>query len=293
MGPLLKFPDPMIPRDILDPNPDSHIHTIADRFSGAGGSSMIKNGVTVDQSLNGSATSAAAGVSSYKDLEKILNNSMYGEGVMGELYEFLGGNVQNQNNVYSLAETILANEQSINNAKLANQMSQENATTAFLRQKQLNKDAMEFNAEEAQKARDYDMYMSNTAVQRKMSDLKAAGLNPILAYAQGGSTYGGAGSGASIGNSTAQSAQAFQAPVQRQDIDQESNAKLLNTVLGIVGEMLAINESAKAQVSTSYQTLLADIARGLAGNAGDIINAKTNQKARNIQSYWSKVRGNG
>lgn len=50
----------------------------------------------------------------------------------------------------------------------------------------------EFNANEAQKARDYTTMMSNTAYQRSMADMKKAGLNPILAYQQGGaSTPGG------------------------------------------------------------------------------------------------------
>lgn len=52
-------------------------------------------------------------------------------------------------------------------------------------QERQNKVAMEFNAAEAAKNRDWQKMMSDTAHQREVSDLQAAGLNPVLS-AMGG-----------------------------------------------------------------------------------------------------------
>ena len=76
------------------------------------------------------------------------------------------------------------------------------AKAQFTNQQILDQQARDFNASEAEKQRAWEEYMSSSAIQRQVSDAKAAGINPIALFGNGAS---GAGADTPSGSSAASS----------------------------------------------------------------------------------------
>ncbi len=94
-----------------------------------------------------------------------------------------------------------------------------------------------FNAEQAKINREFQERMSNTAYQRAMADMRKAGLNPILAYKQGGAGSPGGATAAGVtppvrdilGGAVSTALQAKQTTASTKNLDADARLKDANT----------------------------------------------------------------
>ena len=108
--------------------------------------------------------------------------------------------------------SLFTNTTNKQNVEDTNRQNAANVAATNAVNKEIAENATKANMEEAQRSRDYQERLSNSAYQRTMQDMARAGLNPILAYQKGGaSTPSGAQGSALTTQMQAAKAEPFRA----------------------------------------------------------------------------------
>lgn len=185
-------------------------------------------------------------------------------------------------------------------ATIANMKS---AYNRMQKQQQSWEDTAAYNSAEAAKLREWQEYMSNTAYQRAVRDMKLAGINPILAYTQGGAATG-TGTAATMdaisgaqGNAIADSygessGYSYGSNYSENYFDNNLRA-LANSTVGAMANILGEVTSGVTDqaIRTGHRidiSSLASTAKAIASKAGSIVKSITNVSkdvAKNKDKY--------
>lgn len=193
--------------------------------------------------LTSAAQIAASGLGSLNGAQSSSSSSSWNQGAS-----------HGQNGSYGQTYGNAATQASINAAAIANEA-----------QMQAWREAAEFNAREAKKARDWQERMSNSVYQRTVKDMIAAGINPVLAAGAGlGTASVGGGTSASVGVPSMSMANAY--PEQ------------VNSSYGVNDSY----EKGGSQSQSYYEAGLATALKQLGDLVGGWVNTKTAAQDINV-----------
>lgn len=144
-----------------------------------------------------------------------------------------------------------------------------------------------WSAKQASRDRHWQKVMSDTAHQREVADLKAAGLNPILSANQGASTPSGA-----MGTTDTSGTGAIVSMLSTMIDTENANAR---------AELKAASAAARSQeqterfknLTTSYENLIWEFLKNITGNNGKTVSEIASDAADNAKKLVANVKEKG